>query len=117
MIPADLEDPWSPFILTVWNFKDLDVYRHDETLRNLFVKRGWAPCERQMVHFENGNFDLFDKEAGPSETSEPLIAVSLSRPWACILRADLTASLGTRRAVTAGLRSVSRWLGQYLQRC
>jgi hypothetical protein len=70
MIPADLQDPWSPFIVTLWNFRDLDVYRHDETLRNMFVKHGWARCERLMVHFENGNFDLFDKEAGPPEQQE-----------------------------------------------
>ncbi len=76
MIPTDLQDPWSPFILTFWNFKDPDVYRHDETLRNMFIKRGWARCERLMVHFEKKNFDLFDKEAGPPDTPGPLTTLS-----------------------------------------
>lgn len=76
MIPADLQDPWSPFILTFRNFRDIDVYRHDETVRNMFVEHGWARCERLMVHFENANFDLFDKEAGPPETQEAPTVVS-----------------------------------------
>ncbi len=66
-VPVDIPEQFSPFILTCWNFIDPDEYQHDETLRRIWVRSYFPYCERCMVHFERGNWDLFDKESPPSE--------------------------------------------------
>ncbi len=64
-IPADMPDFISPHIAT-WGRYEHDSYRHDETLRQVFVRRDFEYLERCRVHFERGNWELFDKES-PSQ--------------------------------------------------
>jgi hypothetical protein len=64
-VPADL-GPLSPFIATWGNIEDPDKYREDEGLRKVFVKVHFPYAERCLVHFERGNWDLFDKESPSS---------------------------------------------------
>jgi predicted RNA-binding Zn-ribbon protein involved in translation (DUF1610 family) len=66
-VPTNLPDMFSPFVATFGNFKDWKLYRHDETLRGIWVRSHWPYCERCTVHFERGNWDLFDKESPPTD--------------------------------------------------
>ena len=63
MIPTDLQPPMSPFVVTVWNLKDLDDYQKVESARRHFKSKMWPVLERVYVHFENGNLELLKKEA------------------------------------------------------
>src|SRR5262245_15007779 len=36
MVPTDLPERMTPFLATIWNIKDLKLYRHDESRRTLF---------------------------------------------------------------------------------
>jgi len=69
-VPIEMGRMFSPFLATIWNIRDLDSYRHDETLRQLLVSRHFQYAERCMVHFERQNWELFDKES-PSLSHEP----------------------------------------------
>jgi len=69
LVPVDLGGMFSPFIATFGNYEDFDKYRHDEGLRQIFVKRDFPYADRCLVHFERGNWNLFDKES-PSPTAE-----------------------------------------------
>jgi hypothetical protein len=60
---------FSPFIATFGNYEDFDKYRQDEGLRQLFVNRSFPYAARCLVHFERGNWSLFDKES-PSPRTE-----------------------------------------------
>lgn len=67
-VPTDLPEMFSPFIATYGYYQDHDKYRKDETLRQMFVHDHFGYAERCMVHFEHGNWGLFDKES-PSPTN------------------------------------------------
>lgn len=69
LVPVDLGGMFSPFIATFGNYEDFDKYRQDEGLRQLFVNRSFPYADRCLVHFERGNWSLFDKES-PSPTKE-----------------------------------------------
>jgi hypothetical protein len=75
-VPVDIPDHFSPFVLTAFNFVDRDDYRKNETLRQVWIKSDFPVCERCRIHFERGNWDLFDKESPPSPGS---MATPLSR--------------------------------------
>lgn len=67
-VPTGIPDLISPFIATWGRYEDYDLYRKDETLRQLFVRREFEYAERCRAHFERGNWELFDKES-PSHRS------------------------------------------------
>src|SRR5271155_3439414 len=50
---------------------DWEKCRDDEGLRQLFVHKTFQYAERCRVHFERGNWDLFDKES-PSQHGGPV---------------------------------------------
>jgi hypothetical protein len=70
-LPVDMPDLISPHIATWFRYEDHDTYRHDESLRQLFVRQTFEYAERCRVHFERGNWDLFDKES-PSQHGGPV---------------------------------------------
>src|SRR5215472_2791953 len=70
-VPVDMPDMFSPHIATWFRYEDHDTYRHDESLRQLFVRQTFEYAERCRVHFERGNWDLFDKES-PSQHGGPV---------------------------------------------
>lgn len=69
-VPTPGAGAFSPFMATIWNFEDLDKYRHDEALRQEFVTSAFAYMERCSVHFERGDWDTFDKQSPPDDPSE-----------------------------------------------
>jgi hypothetical protein len=69
-LPVDMGQMFSPFLATVWNIEDLDKYRRDETLRQIFINQDFRYAERCSVHFERKAWDLFDKES-PSHSKQP----------------------------------------------
>ena len=69
-VPVDMGGMFSPFLATFWNIEDPDKYRHDETLRQMFVRQEFSYIQRCAVHFERKAWDLFDKES-PSRSQEP----------------------------------------------
>jgi hypothetical protein len=62
-VPSDMGGGFSPFLATWWNIENQDAFRHDEGLRLVFIRELFPLAERCMVHFERGNWDLFDKES------------------------------------------------------
>ena len=70
VVPASMPDFISPHIAT-WGRYDWEKCREDEGLRQLFVRKTFQYAERCRVHFERGNWDLFDKES-PSHHEEPV---------------------------------------------
>jgi hypothetical protein len=70
-VPVDIPDHFSPFVLTAFNFVDRDDYRKDEALRQVWIKSTFQFCERCRIHFERGNWRLFDKESPPSPDRRP----------------------------------------------
>lgn len=69
LVPANMGDMFSPFISTFTNYENFDAYREDEGLRQLFVKKLFPYADRCRIHFEKGNWPLFDQESPP--TSPP----------------------------------------------
>jgi len=69
LVPVDLGGMFSPFIATFGNYVDFDKYRQDEGLRQLFVTQSFHYADRCLIHFERGNWNLFDKES-PAPTEE-----------------------------------------------
>jgi hypothetical protein len=65
-VPVGIPDIVSPHIATWFRYENHDTYRHDETLRQMFVRQTFEYAERCRVHFERGNWELFDKES-PSQ--------------------------------------------------
>ena len=74
VVPASMPDFVSPHIAT-WGRYDWEKYREDEGLRQLFVRKGFQYAERCRVHFERGNWPLFDKES-PSHHDGPVTSRS-----------------------------------------
>lgn len=74
VVPTSMPDFISPFIATFGRY-DSDKYREDESLRQLFVRRTFQYAERCRVHFERGNWVLFDKES-PSHHEGPVTPTS-----------------------------------------
>jgi hypothetical protein len=70
VVPASMPDFLSPHIAT-WGRYDWEKYREDEGLRQLFVRKTFQYAERCRVHFERGNWDLFDKES-PAHHKGPI---------------------------------------------
>jgi hypothetical protein len=62
-VPSEMGGMFSPFLAAFWKIADLDAFRHDEGLRQLFIKTHFPLAERCVTHFERGNWDLFDKES------------------------------------------------------
>ncbi|MEQ1935756.1 MAG: hypothetical protein ABL962_18010 [Fimbriimonadaceae bacterium] len=69
VVPVSMPDFTSPHIAT-WGRYDWETCREDEGLRQLFVAETFRYAERCRVHFERGNWDLFDKES-PSHHEGP----------------------------------------------
>lgn len=61
---------FSPFMATIWNFKDRDDYARGEQLRQQFTRVDFDYVERCVTHFERGNWHLFDKESPPDGPRE-----------------------------------------------
>ncbi len=70
VLPASMPDFISPHIAT-WGRYDWEKCREDESLRQLFVRKTFQYAERCRVHFERGNWDLFDRES-PSHPEGPV---------------------------------------------
>lgn len=70
VLPASMPDFISPHIAT-WGRYDWEKCREDEGLRQLFVHKTFQYAERCRVHFERGNWELFDKES-PAQHGGPL---------------------------------------------
>ena len=70
VVPASMPDFISPHIATSGRY-DWEKCREDEGLRQLFVRQTFQYAERCRVHFERGNWDLFDKES-PSQHKRPV---------------------------------------------
>jgi hypothetical protein len=70
VVPAGMPDFISPHIATFGRY-DWKAYQQDESLRQLFVRKGFQYAERCRVHFERGNWELFDKES-PSQHEGPV---------------------------------------------
>src|SRR5579863_3653639 len=62
VVPVSMPDFISPSIATFGRY-DIDEAREDETLRQLFVRKTFQYAERCRVHFERGNWELFDNES------------------------------------------------------
>jgi hypothetical protein len=62
-VPSEMGRMFSPFLATFGNIEDLDAFRKDEGLRQAFIKQLFPLAERCLIHFERGNWDLFDKES------------------------------------------------------
>ena len=60
---------FSPYLATVGNFEDSDDYIRAERLRQRFVRVDYDYIERCVVHYERGDWELFDKASPPSGTS------------------------------------------------
>jgi hypothetical protein len=67
LVPTDMRGGFSPHLATWGNYEDFDKYRYDEGLRQLFASKLFGYGDRCLVHFERGNWKLFDKES-PSPT-------------------------------------------------
>ena len=65
LVPVDMGGMFSPHVSTFGNYEDFDAYRKDEGLRQLFVRKHFPYAERCRIHFEKGNWHLFDKESPP----------------------------------------------------
>jgi hypothetical protein len=65
-VPDDMAGMFSPFLATFWNIENHELYRKDEGLRQAFIKELFPYAERCFVHFERGNWKLFDKESPSS---------------------------------------------------
>lgn len=70
VVPASMPDFISPHIATFGRY-DWEKTREDESKRQFFVRKTWAYVERCRVHFERGNWGLFDKES-PSQHGGPV---------------------------------------------
>jgi hypothetical protein len=70
LVPVDMGGMFSPHVTTFGNYRDYEAYSKDEGLRQLFANRHFPHIERCRVHFERGNWRLFDKES-PSLAGEP----------------------------------------------
>ena len=60
----------TPFIATVGNFEDWDAYARSEKLRQRFARVDYGYIERCAVHYERGNWELFDKASPPASPRE-----------------------------------------------
>jgi predicted RNA-binding Zn-ribbon protein involved in translation (DUF1610 family) len=74
VVPAGMPEFISPHIAT-WGRYDWETCRSDEALRQYYVHKGFQFSERCRVHFERGNWDLFDKES-PSAREGPVTVQS-----------------------------------------
>jgi hypothetical protein len=61
---------FSPFMSTVHNFKDFEEYRRKERSRQRFCKVDFGYIERCAVHFERGDWEMFDKQSPPDPGRE-----------------------------------------------
>ena len=105
-VPREL-GPLSPFIATLSNFEDWKEYRRSEELRQRFVRVDYPYIDRCMVHFERGDWELFDKASPPDSDTEisPLQrAISLQRA----IRAGL--SYFTFTPISVEKRVRQRWI-------
>jgi hypothetical protein len=71
VVPASMPDFISPSIATFGRY-DLENCREDEGLRQLFVRKTFQYAERCRVHFERGNWNLFDNESPSQHEGDPL---------------------------------------------
>jgi predicted RNA-binding Zn-ribbon protein involved in translation (DUF1610 family) len=62
VVPASMPDFISPHIATFGRY-DWEESAKDEGLRQLFMRESFPYAERCRVHFERGNWVLFDKES------------------------------------------------------
>ena len=62
--------PLTPFIATFGNFEDRDGYAQSEGLRQQFARVDYSYIERCAVHYERGNWELFDKASPPGDAGE-----------------------------------------------
>ena len=62
--------PLSPFIATIWNFEDRGRYGRYERRRQQFARVDYDYIERCAVHYERGNWKLFDRASPPGGTGE-----------------------------------------------
>jgi hypothetical protein len=69
LVPIEIGAMFSPHLSTIGNYEDFEKYRKDEGLRQLFLGKILPYAERCRVHFEKGNWTLFDKES-PSLNNE-----------------------------------------------
>ena len=60
----------TPFIATFWNFEDREGYTRSERLRQQYVRVDYSYMERCAVHYERGNWELFDKASPPGDAGE-----------------------------------------------
>jgi predicted RNA-binding Zn-ribbon protein involved in translation (DUF1610 family) len=71
-VPVDMGGGFSPFLATWFKIENQDAYRRDEGLRQLFVNTFFPYAERCRIHYERGNWALFDKESpSPGEVPTP----------------------------------------------
>ena len=61
----------TPFMATFWNFEDREAYARSESLRQRFVREDYDHIERCTVHYERGDWELFDKATPPGSSSKP----------------------------------------------
>ncbi len=97
---------FSPFMETVHNFKDLDEYGRREALRQRFCKVDFDYIERCAVHFERGDWQMFDKQSprDPGAEVTPkgrLIRSAIATGYRLI---DTAASYFNERQVGEGMR-------------
>ena len=59
-----------PFIEAFSNFSDRDGYRRSEALRQQFVNTDYDYIARCAVHYERGDWNLFDKASPPDSAPE-----------------------------------------------
>jgi len=74
-VPVNIPDGFSPHVLTAHNYKDREKYGRDEALRQQLVRKHFEYAERCSVHFERGNWKLFDKES-PTHHGGPVTVKS-----------------------------------------
>jgi hypothetical protein len=71
-VPVALEG-FSPFLGTIHNFggfPQFEKYARSEGRRRAFVSREFEYVERCATHFENENWDLFDRESPPASPED-----------------------------------------------
>ena len=71
MVPKDLEDFMSPFVVTCFHHKDIQEFQKVESQRRNFKDKQWPSLQRAFVHFEKRNASLFEKECAPLSKHQP----------------------------------------------
>lgn len=70
-VPTDMGGGFSPFLATWFKIENQITYSRDEGLRQQFAGSVFPYAEKCRIHYERGNWVLFDKESPPAPGEIP----------------------------------------------